>query len=690
MKPTPEWTSKHTLSSKLKIANLITSGTVILLSTIFLLGIQIYLFTSSLVRQTETQAKMVSENISAAIVFGDKKAAADILATLHAVSEIKFAAVYDNNNNEFATFSRDSNYISNSISPHGLQNSYSLSLRHLFFHYPIVVNESLVGAVVLHTEMTGFYKQVILYLCFTVPVMIAVLAIANLMLSRLQRSIMKPIITLSEISKNISEYGDYSVRAEIKSSQDIMTLADAFNGMLNRIQKRETDLQAEILERKRVQVKLDRLAHYDNVTGLNNRHFFNDRLDSVITRSEKFTEKTVLMFIDLDNFKTVNDTLGHDVGDRLLQLVAERLANTVRFGDVACRIGGDEFAIILENVSELSVASMIAEKCLAALAQPIEIGGNELHIGASIGVSVYPDDAQDKYSLLKYADTAMYYAKNGGKNAYRLFEQSMQENAQKRFTMENNLRRAMERGEFVLHYQPQVDVTSGQISGVEALIRWVHPELGIITPAEFIPIAEDTGLIVEIGTWVMEEACLEMKRWHEEGHKLRVAVNLSGRQLKERDFVKNVLEIVEKTGIESEYLELELTESMLMKASASIIEKLFDLKAAGIQLAIDDFGTGYSSMSYLKAFPVSCLKVDRSFIHDLPQNTEDAAITKAIIAMAKSLRMKVVAEGIENMEQGDFLREHGCDKYQGYFYSKPVLPDEIRKMLAKTISSRIV
>ncbi|WP_194715219.1 EAL domain-containing protein [Noviherbaspirillum soli] len=689
MKPTPEWTSKHTLSSKLKIANLVTSGTVILLSTIFLLGIQIYLFTSSLVRQTETQAKMVSENISAAIVFGDKKAATDILATLHAASEIKFAAVYDNNNNEFATFSRDPNYVFKSDSPRGLQNSYSISLRHLFFHYPIVLNQNLVGAVVLHTEMTGFYKQVILYLLVTIPVMIGVLAIANLMLSRLQRSIMEPIVMLSEISKNISEYGDYSVRAEIKSSQDIMALADAFNGMLNRIQKRETDLQAEILERKRVQVKLDRLAHYDNVTGLNNRHFFNDRLESVITRSEKFMEKTVLMFIDLDNFKTVNDTLGHDVGDKLLQLVAERLANTVRFGDVACRIGGDEFAIILENVSELSVASMIAEKCLAALAQPIEISGNELHIGASIGVSVYPDDAQDKYSLLKYADTAMYYAKNGGKNAYRLFEQSMQENAQKRFTMENNLRRAMEREEFVLHYQPQIDVTSGQISGVEALIRWVHPELGIITPAEFIPIAEDTGLIVEIGEWVIQEACLEMKRWHEDGHKLRVAVNLSGRQLKERDFVKNVLAIVEKTGIEPEYLELELTESMLMEASAGIIEKLFDLKAAGIQLAIDDFGTGYSSMSYLKAFPVTCLKVDRSFIRDLPQNTEDAAITKAIIAMAKSLRMKVVAEGIENVEQGDFLREHGCDEYQGYFYSKPVLAEEIRKMLPKSLVSRV-
>lgn len=689
MKPTPEWMSKHTLSSKLKIANLVTSGTVILLSTILLLGIQIYLFTSSLVSQTETQAKMVSENISAAIVFGDKQAAADILRTLRAVSDIAFAAVYDNNNNEFATFSSDSNYSPDSVFSHHLQNSYSVSLRHLLFHYPIVVNEKLVGAVVLHTKMTGFYKQLILYLLVTVPVMISVLAIANLVLSRLQRSIMAPIVTLSEVSRNISEHGDYSVRAKVTSSQDMMTLADAFNGMLDRIQKREIDLQAEILERKRIQVKLDRLAHYDNVTGLNNRHFFNDRLDSVISRSEKFMEKTVLMFIDLDNFKTVNDTLGHDVGDELLQLVAERLANTVRFGDVVCRIGGDEFAIILENVSELSVASMIAEKCLATLAQPIEISGNELHIGASIGVSVYPDDAQDKYTLLKYADTAMYYAKNGGKNAYRVFEQSMQEDAQKRFTMENNLRRGMEREEFVLHYQPQIDVTSGQITGVEALIRWIHPELGIITPAEFIPIAEDTGLIVEIGEWVIREACQEMKRWNEEGHKLRVAINLSGRQLKERNFVENVLAIVEETGIDPEYLELELTESMLMEASAGIIEKLFDLKAAGIQLAIDDFGTGYSSMSYLKAFPVNCLKIDRSFISDLPQNTEDAAITKAIIAMAKSLRLEVVAEGIETAEQGNFLREHGCDTYQGYFYSKPVSPEDIRKMLSKVLASRI-
>ena len=676
------WSTRQTLSSTLKWANLVTSGTVILLSTLFLLGIQIYFFTSALVRQNQAQATMASENMSAAMVFGDQSAAHDILAALRVVTDVQSAVVYDKEDHLFASYLRDAGQAP-PMAPHAGLKAYSLSYRHVTVVAPIMVQRDRMGTIVVQSGLESVYRQLALYLALTIPVMLAVLAIAHLVLSRLQRFITDPIRALSQVSMQISRLGDYSIRAQVSSLADIGMLSKAFNTMLDRIQKRESELEAEIAERKRVEVKLDRLAHFDDVTQLHNRHFFNERLEAVIARSQQFNERTILMFIDLDNFKAVNDTLGHDIGDELLRLVSHRLAETLRFGDVIARIGGDEFAIILENVNQASVGSLIAEKCLAKLAQPIAISGHEIHIGASIGISVYPDHAANMHELLKYADSAMYYAKNNGKNAYRLFTHSMQEDARKRFTIDNNLRRALERNEFVLHYQPQIDLRTGAISGAEALIRWIHPELGLISPAEFIPVAEDTGMIVRIGQWVLREACCELRTWHNEGHAVRMAVNLSGRQLKEEGLVEAVLAIVEETGIDPRWLELELTESMLMDASASVIDNLHVLKRAGIQLAIDDFGTGYSSMSYLKTFPVGTIKVDRSFVHDLPHSAQDAAITKAIIAMAQSLKMEVVAEGIETLEQGQFLRANGCDKAQGFYYSKPLPAAQIRELLKR-------
>ncbi|MDQ1816424.1 EAL domain-containing protein [Massilia sp. CCM 9210] len=672
----------QTLSTKLKWANLVTSGTVILLSTLFLLGIQTYFFTAALVRQTQAQAAMGSENMSAAMLFGDQHAADDILAALRVVSDVQSAVVYDNANKRFASYLRDAGAAPVALR-HDSGSGYTLSYRHVTVVEPLMVKRQRLGTLIVQSSLDNVYRQLAFYLALTIPVMLAVLAIAHLVLSRLQRFITDPLRALSETSAQISRLGDYAIRAEVSSLADIGMLSTAFNTMLERIQKRESELEAEIAERKRVEVKLDRLAHFDNVTQLHNRHFFNDRLEAVIARAQRCRERAVVMFIDLDNFKTVNDTLGHDIGDELLRLVSRSLTETVRAGDAIARIGGDEFAIILENVHHIGDASMVAEKCLLRIAQPIAISGHEIHISASIGISVYPDDALTMHELLKYADSAMYYAKNSGKNAYRLFTHSMQEDARKRFTLDNNLRRALERKEFVLHYQPQIDLRSGAICGAEALIRWIHPDLGLISPADFIPVAEDTGMIVAIGEWVLREACHELRRWHDDGHGVRMSINLSGRQLSEEGLVASVLGIVDDSGIDARWLELELTESMLMDASASVIDKLHTLKRAGIALAIDDFGTGYSSMSYLKTFPVSALKIDRSFVRDLPHSTEDAAITKAIIAIARSLKMETVAEGIETLEQGEFLRASGCDKAQGYYYGKPLAAAQMRDLLMR-------
>ncbi|WP_413673845.1 putative bifunctional diguanylate cyclase/phosphodiesterase [Massilia cellulosiltytica] len=677
-----EWINRQALSTKLKWTYLVTSGGVMLLSTLFLIGIQLYFFTAALVRQTQSQATMAGENLTAAMAFADAEAAGDILSALRVAPDVQSAVAYDAKGKAFVSFVRDPQSPPAAHDPRARETE--VDVRGVSVTRRIQVGSRLLGTVVVRSSVTSVYRQLALYLALALPMTLILLSLSYYALSRLQRYFTAPIRALSAVSEQISRQGDYSLRAEVSQAADIGLLARTFNGMLDRIQKRELELEAEINERKRIEVKLDRLAHYDPVTQLNNRHFFNERLESVLARARKFDERTILMFIDLDNFKTVNDTLGHDIGDELLRLVSRRLSETLRFGDVLSRIGGDEFGIILENVSQVGVAALIAEKCLLKLADPIHIHGHDIHIGASIGISVYPDDATDMHALLKYADTAMYYAKNGGKNAWRMFTPSMRDDAHKRFKLDNNLRRALERDEFVLHYQPQVDLKTGDIVGVEALIRWIHPQLGMVSPNDFIPVAEDTGLIVPIGEWVLREACRDLKRWHAEGHLLRVAVNLSGRQLKESNLVAAVLATLREADVDPCWLELELTESMLMDASTDIVDRLHALTDAGIQLAIDDFGTGYSSMSYLKTFPVRALKVDRSFVRGLPQDPEDAAITRAIIAMARSLRMEIVAEGIETQEQHDFLRAHGCDKSQGYLYGRPCPAAQIGQMLARS------
>jgi diguanylate cyclase (GGDEF)-like protein len=685
-----EWINRQALSTKLKWTYLVTSGGVMILSTLFLIGIQLYFFTAALIRQTQSQATMVGENLTAAMAFADADAAGDILSALRLAPDVQSAVAYDVKGHAFVSFKRDQNNPAAALAaaaPAAARDPHAgdmvMDYRGIKVTRRIQVGNRVLGTLVVQSSVKSVYRQLALYLVLALPVMLALLSLSNFALSRLQRFFTAPILALSAVSEQISRQGDYSLRAQVSPAADVGLLARTFNGMLDRIQNRERELEAEINERKRIEIKLDRLAHFDPVTQLNNRHFFNERLEAVIARARKFDERTILMFIDLDNFKTVNDTLGHDIGDELLRLVSRRLAETLRFGDVLSRIGGDEFGIILENVSQGGVASMIAEKCLAKLADPIHIHGHDIHIGASIGISVYPDDATDMHALLKYADTAMYYAKNGGKNAWRMFTPSMRDDAHKRFKLDNNLRRALERNEFVLHYQPQVDLKSGDIVGVEALIRWVHPQLGMVSPSDFIPIAEDTGVIVPIGEWVLREACRDLKRWHEQGFPLHMAVNLSGRQLKESGLVAAVLATLREIGVEPRWLELELTESMLMDASTDILDRLHALTDAGIQLAIDDFGTGYSSMSYLKTFPVRALKVDRSFVRGLPQNPEDAAITRAIIAMARSLRMEIVAEGIETQEQSDFLRANGCDKSQGYLYGRPCPAAQIGQMLTE-------
>jgi diguanylate cyclase (GGDEF)-like protein/PAS domain S-box-containing protein len=431
----------------------------------------------------------------------------------------------------------------------------------------------------------------------------------------------------------------------------------------------------DITEQKRTQERLTYLAHYDELTGLPNRTLFNENLRQILVDSQRRQRLVAVMFLDLDRFKTINDTLGHETGDTLLKAVAERLRQSVRRGDVIARLGGDEFTIALADVAQADDVALVAKKILESFAYPFQIGGRDLFVTTSIGIGLYPQDHEQADGLLKSADAAMYRAKELGRNNYQFYTKELNAQASKRLALETHLRRALERNEFFLNYQPQVDLRTGEMVGMEALIRWQNPELGLVSPADFIPLAEETGLIVPIGDWVLRTACNQNKAWQKAGlPALRISVNLSARQFREKNLIDTVRQILDQTGLAPKYLELELTESLLQHVETAelVLKELHNL---GVHLSVDDFGTGYSSLNYLKRFPIDNLKIDRSFVRDVINDPDDAAITDAIITMAHTLGIYVVAEGVETREQLAFLHQHRCDLVQGYYFSKP-LPAE--------------
>jgi diguanylate cyclase (GGDEF)-like protein len=429
-------------------------------------------------------------------------------------------------------------------------------------------------------------------------------------------------------------------------------------------------------------LRLSYLAQHDSLTDLPNRILLNDRLTQAISLAYRHRQKLALLFLDLDRFKHINDSLGHAVGDRLLQSVAQRLSACVRSSDTVSRQGGDEFVVLLSEMTHAQDANVIADKIHLALGTPYLIDQHELHLTASIGIVTYPDDGTETETLMKCADIAMYHAKEAGRNNYQFFKPEMNVRAVERQSLEEGLRHALERQELVLHYQPKINLQTGSIIGAEALVRWRHPKRGIVPPAQFIPVAEECGFIVRIGQWVMHEACCQARIWQEKGlPALRIAVNISAVELRAKDFVDGVRAILTETGLEPHYLELELTETFLMQDSKSTLAVLKDLKDIGVHLALDDFGTGYSSLSYVKRFPIDTLKIDRSFVLDLATDDDDASIVSAVISMGKSLHMRVVAEGVETPEQLQFLQEHSCPFAQGYYFSPPVVAREFTQLL---------
>lgn len=487
-------------------------------------------------------------------------------------------------------------------------------------------------------------------------------------------SIALPLISKKRVLGAITLY---STDAGVFIPEEVKLLEELASDLAYGIETLRTRVKHEEAERK-----LEYLAHHDILTGLPNRLLLRDRFEQSAAQADRDHSEVAVLFLDLDDFKQVNDTLGHNYGDQLLVHVVERLRGCLRETDTISRQGGDEFVVLLPHLHDLAIVGRIAQSIIDAFDEPFEIESFSINATFSIGLSLYPDDSREFDSLLKHADTALYQAKESGRNTYRFFSEKMHLDAQEQLHLQGQLRNAVRNQEFLLHYQPQIDIGSADIVGVEALVRWLHPELGLIPPGKFIPLAERGGLVIPMGEWVLNEACRQAQAWREQGHRMVMAVNLSALQFKRGNLLETVANALEQSGLPADQLELELTESILLQDVDVVIKTLRSLKEMGVKLSIDDFGTGYSSLSYLKRLAVDKLKIDQSFVRDLAEGSDSEAIVRAIIQLGHTLQLKVIAEGVETAAQLAFLRDYGCDEVQGYYYSRPVVAAEFIKLFA--------
>ena len=672
------WFIKHTLEKKLLLVNVLVFSLTSILGGVLIVS---YFWTATraeLLHTTEITALVIAQNSAPAFLFSDKKAAAEVIRSLNQDPNVLGADLYLPNKKLFATY-RLAN-ISDSVQMAIDDSKANIKTMresdffpsHLLVVTPVVSEHQQVGSLTMYVDLSTTYLYIIRLALVVLAGALAAVMLARSLLKRFLHNILDPINELVSTMYDVSSNDDYSQRAMVKTDDEIGKLSGSFNFMLEQIQRRDTALGKELAERKRTEIQLDHIAHYDSVTGLPNRHFFNRHTQELTQRNEPQDFDFGLLFIDLDNFKYVNDTFGHWVGDLLLVRVAERLQSVLRTRDLVVRLGGDEFCVLLDNPKQLDVAMGLAVKILAVLSTPFNCENHEFIVGASIGVAMMPEHVSRFDELLSCADAAMYAAKGLGKNNVQVWTPEMSERTAQRFTIESGLRHAIENGELEVFYQPIMALSNGHIAGMEALLRWKHPELGFVSPVEFIPVAEESQLIVSIGEWVLRQVCQQAKIWAPSFGQLFIAVNVSARQFREPGFADNVERIVRETGCPPHILELEVTETILMSQTMETMAILEDLSSRGFKLSLDDFGTGYSSLAYLKRFPINKLKIDRSFVSELPNDKDDVAIAQIIVSLAQHMEMKVVAEGIETQEQSDFLSLLGCTYGQGFLFSRPL------------------
>lgn len=678
---------KLSISKKLQVVNLLIISVVTLLTTL-ILGLFLY---SSLQgdyeRNARTLTDLLAESANPALLFNDPKVAQEVLANLHKVRDVAHAEIYDKSGRLFASYTKNgSSYIAplNYEPLHHPQGFHlgSLVLNIVQPMMSIASDQEQIGTIGLQMDLRSAYAKLAYQIGILLLTGLLSFALIALILNRMQRSITQPLVSLASAMRRVSQHGDFSAHAHVSSQDEIGELSGVFNIMVQEISQREDSLNAELKERRKIEAKLSKIANFDTVTNLPNRHSFNNQIDRALLNYKYEHERFALFFIDLDNFKFVNDTFGHQAGDLLLATVADRLRSSLRAEDFVARLGGDEFVVLISNHSDISQINAVAEKIITTLNLPFVVEDREVFIGASIGITICPDNGETSEMLQSQADSAMYQAKNLGKNNFQYYQAELLHAQENRLQIEAQLRRALERNEIVPYYQPIVEIATRKIAGFETLVRWIKLDGKIINPDDFIPLAEELGLIIDIGAFVMNAAALQTLEWVNRYGTIFTAVNFSSRQFKLHHLASDVLSMLARVALQHCYFEMEITESVLMDNTSNSMDTLQQLSSQGVSISIDDFGTGYSSLSYLTSFPVSKIKIDRSFVSKLPDDKNALAVVTAIIGIAHSLNLTVVAEGIETQEQLDCLDKLGCQYGQGYFFSRPVPAIKAGELLA--------
>jgi diguanylate cyclase (GGDEF)-like protein len=708
----------HDMSIRRKLTMLI-----VVISTVSLLIASIAFITTDRINAQQTvsnnlgtMADIIAANSSAALLFSDPVAAQETLSFLKSQQHIQSAAIYDRNKMEFASYIKPG--LGLELPASDLQNENILFWGDYVELFTRIFYEGeLIGYIYLRSDMEAVHQRLMWFMGIVVVVLLVSLLITFVLSAHLQRIITTPLLRLSAIARRVSTEKNYSVRVIGEGKDELGNLITDFNTMLDEIQSRDNELRKyrlkleesvtkrtrelekanALLEQSKQQAesvasRMEYHAHHDALTGLPNRILLNDRIISELAHARRQQTNAALLFLDLDRFKIINDSLGHAIGDQLLRAIARRLNNCVREEDTVARLGGDEFMVLLPRISGSADAGRVAKKIIDSLLDPVSCNGHELHITTSIGISIFPYDGTDAETLIKHADISMYRAKELGRNKAVYYTAEMNAGSRKQLAMETNLRKAVERNQLRLFYQPKIDINRNMIVGFEALLRWKHPTMGFISPLDFIPVAEDSGLIVPIGEWVLKTAFTQLKQWHNAGFdELTVAVNLSSAQLSRSGFGDFIAEALGEAGLEPRMAELEITENMAMENIDSAITVLDGLKCMGVSIAMDDFGTGYSSLNYLRRLPIDTVKIDKSFVREIPDSTEDVTIASTIIAMAQSLKLSLIVEGVENARQLNFFRQQGVNIVQGYLFSKPVPAAEVLKMLqSQTLAGTVV
>ncbi|MDD2499571.1 MAG: EAL domain-containing protein [Geobacter sp.] len=680
---------------KLMALIMATCGVILLATTAVFVAKETVSMLSEQRKNLTSLANILSKNVTAALTFNDPQSALDTMNSLAVKSDILAAYILKSDATIFSRYlaqgAKTEALPFEQLGPDAPPATWQKQLEQVRSNSnrllqitdkvslvtPILLDNQVIGTVVLFADMRDLRSRMNGTLFAAVLILCLATYAAYLLSMRLQEIISNPILKLADTMRIVSESKDFTLRIAKPGRDEIGQLYDGFNEMLQEIEERNLTLRQR-------QEHLQELAHFDTLTRLPNRVLFHDRLQQSMNLALRNEQSLSVMFLDLDRFKDINDTLGHRIGDLLLQQVADRMCLVLRDCDTVARLGGDEFTIFNQNIKSAENACKVAQKLLDLFEIPYCLEGQQIHITCSIGITLFPADGESMDDLLMNADIAMYHAKSDGKNTYCLYNQDMKQSDSERIALQNDLHKALALNQLYLQYQPKFDALTGSIVSAEALIRWHHPSRGMIPPSRFIPLAEESGSILPITEWVMKTACRQAKLWHDSGYgSISIAVNLSACSLRRYDAAEMVQKILAEIGLPPHLLEIELTESLLIENNQQAEEALQSLKKLGVRIAIDDFGTGYSSLSYLHRFPIDTLKIDRSFIWNMNRSDNDLAIVVAIVAMASSLKLQVVAEGVETEQQLSALKNCGCQIIQGYLLSKPVDAEEITTLLER-------